>query len=261
MENTSSKRTALLIGGSSGIGLATLIKLSSRDFDIVLIHRDRRQQIEELTKTIDAIHQGSDSRVFSYNMDAINEEKIIGTINQIKKEFSHIDLVLHAVARGNLKPMFSPDAPKLSKQDFDLTIDAMGINLHTWVNLLLERDLIGEDSRIVALTSEGNDRVLPNYGAVASAKSVLETIVKYLAVELAPYGVTINAVQPGVTDTASLRLIPGSEKLISESIRRNPFHRLTTPEDVANVVYLLSQPEARWINGALIHVDGGEHLV
>lgn len=128
-------------------------------------------------------------------------------------------------------------------------------------SLLLASKLIGNNSRMIALTSEGNDRVLPNYGAIASAQSVLETIVKYLAVELAPFGITINAIQPGVTDTSSLRLIPGAENIISKTQERNPFHRLTTPGDVANVVYLLSQPEASWINGSLIHVDGGEHLV
>ena len=72
---------------------------------------------------------------------------------------------------------------------------------------------------------------------------------------------TVNIIQAGVTDTPSLRLIPGSEELIEQSKNRNPYKRLTTPEDVANTVYLLAQPEASWINGALIHVDGGEHLI
>ena len=82
-----------------------------------------------------------------------------------------------------------------------------------------------------------------------------------MAVELATKGMTVNTIQAGVTDTRSLRLIPGSEDLIKETERRNPFGRMTTPEDVANFIYLLSLPEASWINGTLIHVDGGEHLI
>ena len=90
---------------------------------------------------------------------------------------------------------------------------------------------------------------------------MLENIANYLAIELAPKGITVNIIQAGVTDTPSLRLIPGSEDLISETQERNPFGRMTTPEDVSNFIYLLSLPEANWINGSLIHVDGGEHLI
>ena len=73
-------------------------------------------------------------------------------------------------------------------------------------------------------------------------------------------GLKANCIQAGVTDTKSLRLIPGSDQLIRETLRRNPNKRLTTPEDVANVVYLLSTPEASWITGTVIKVDGGESL-
>ncbi|MBO6630269.1 MAG: SDR family oxidoreductase, partial [Psychroserpens sp.] len=81
-----------------------------------------------------------------------------------------------------------------------------------------------------------------------------------IALEYAPYGIRANCIQAGVTDTASLRMIPGSEKIKEYTIRRNPFKRLTQPEDVANMVYLLSKDEAAWINGCVIPVDGGEHI-
>ena len=84
---------------------------------------------------------------------------------------------------------------------------------------------------------------------------------KYLAVELAPKGIRINVLQAGVTDTPSLRMIPGVDQLITSTQQRNPLGRLTMPEDVANMVYLLTLPEADWVNGSLIHVDGGEHLI
>ena len=96
----------------------------------------------------------------------------------------------------------------------------------------------------------------PYYAAVSTAKVALEAIVRAMAVELAPYGLRSNIVQAGITDTPSLRMIPGSEELKASAIYRNPFGRLTTPEDVAKVISLLCTDKAAWINGALIPVDG-----
>ena len=80
-----------------------------------------------------------------------------------------------------------------------------------------------------------------------------------MAVEFSSYGLKTNIIQAGITETASLKRIPGSEKLIEVGIKRNPFGRMTTPEDVSGVIYLLCTDESFWINGAIIHVDGGEH--
>jgi NAD(P)-dependent dehydrogenase (short-subunit alcohol dehydrogenase family) len=110
------------------------------------------------------------------------------------------------------------------------------------------------------LTSEGNEVAWRGYAAVAAAKSALESVSRAIAVEFAPHGIRSNIIQPGVTDTPALRVIPGSARMKAGARLRNPFGRLTTPEDVANVVYLLSLDEARWINGALIRTDGGERI-
>ena len=104
---------------------------------------------------------------------------------------------------------------------------------------------------------EGNARLRT---AVAAAKVALESVSRSIAVEMAPYGIRSNIVQAGVTDTNALRVIPGSAHLKAQARTRNPFGRLTTPRDVANVIYLLSLPEAGWINGEIIRVDGGERV-
>ncbi len=252
---------ALIIGGSSGIGLATVKKLAKHGCNITIIHRDRKQGVLDLTEVTADLEKDHNISISSFNIDATNPEKIDECLQSIKAESNaRFDTVLHAVSRGNLKPFIS-DGPKLSAQDLALTIEAMGTNLQHWVNGLLDNGLIENGSKILTLTSEGNDKFWTGYGAVALAKSTLETLSRYLAIELAPKGITVNIIQAGVTDTPSLRLIPGSETLIEESKQRNPYNRLTTPEDVANTIYLLSQPEATWINGSLIHVDGGEHLI
>jgi len=94
---------------------------------------------------------------------------------------------------------------------------------------------------------------------VSIAKSSLESLNTYMAVELSKFGIKTNLIQAGVTATPSLMRIPDSDRLMETATNRNPFGRLTKPQDVANVIYLLCTPEAAWINGTVIHVDGGEH--
>jgi NAD(P)-dependent dehydrogenase (short-subunit alcohol dehydrogenase family) len=113
---------------------------------------------------------------------------------------------------------------------------------------------------VLGLTSEGNAVAWKGYAAVAAAKVALESVSRSIAVEMAPHGIRSNIVQAGVTDTNALRMIPGSAHLKAQARLRNPFHRLTTPEDVANAIYLLCLPEASWINGEIIRVDGGERI-
>ena len=156
--------------------------------------------------------------------------------------------------------MVSTETPTLKNDDFHLTMEAMSISLYDWVQELFKAQLFAEDTRIISFTSEGNRKAWENYAAVSAAKAALEAITRNIALEFAPYGIRANCIQAGITDTASFRMIPNSETLKAHSLLRNPSNRLTTPEDVANVVGLLCQKEAFWINGAIIPVDGGEHI-
>ena len=116
------------------------------------------------------------------------------------------------------------------------------------------------DTRIISFTSEGSHKAWTNYAAVGAAKAALESLTRSIALEFAPYGIRANCIQAGVVDTQSLRRIPNVEQILKIAIARSPFKRLTTPEDVARVVGLLCSPEAGWINGAIIPVDGGVHI-
>ena len=148
----------------------------------------------------------------------------------------------------------------LDDEDMARTIYSMGTSLLTWVQRIHAAGLFAADARVIGLTSEGNTVAWRGYAAVAAAKSALESVSRAIAVEFAVHGIRSNIIQPGVTDTPALRVIPGSGRMKAGARRRNPFGRLTTPEDVADVVYLLSLDEAHWINGALIRADGGEHI-
>jgi NAD(P)-dependent dehydrogenase (short-subunit alcohol dehydrogenase family) len=153
-----------------------------------------------------------------------------------------------------------PASAFLEEEDFRQTVHAMGTSLVDWVQDVHRRGLFAADARVVGLTSEGNEVAWKGYAAVAAAKVALESVSRAIAVEMAPYGIRANVVQAGVTDTPALRLIPGNAHLKAQARRRNPFGRLTTPQDVARVIHLLCLPEAAWINGEVIRVDGGEHV-
>jgi NAD(P)-dependent dehydrogenase (short-subunit alcohol dehydrogenase family) len=137
----------------------------------------------------------------------------------------------------------------------------MAHSLVYWVQDLLRRSLLVRGSRVCALSSGGAERVSPLYAAVSAAKAALESHVRQLAVELGPYGVAVNCLRPGVTDTPALRAIPGHEPYVAEALKRNPTGRLTTTAEVAAVLVALADPEITRISGAVIPVDGGELIV
>ena len=253
---------ALILGGSSGLGLATAKKLAKHGMNICIVHRNSRSQEETIASEFESI-KAEEVQFKSYNLDAFKAEKrneVISELNQFFDGKGSIRTMVHSVAKGNLKPMLSEDKPTLSSEDFNLTINAMAISLYDWTQAVFEAKLFSHDARIISFTSEGNTKAWKNYAAVSAAKVTLEAISRNMALEFADHGIKVNCIQAGVTDTASLRMIPGSDEIIKHSLLRNPNKRLTTPEDVANVVYLLSKDEARWINGCVIPVDGGEHI-
>ncbi|RYZ28756.1 MAG: SDR family oxidoreductase, partial [Sphingobacteriales bacterium] len=148
----------------------------------------------------------------------------------------------------------------LDTDDFSLTMEQMAFSLHSWTMAMLGAGLFAEDARVLAFTSEGSHRAIRNYAAVSAAKAAMEAIIRSMAMELAPRGIRANAIQAGITPTASMQRIPGSGDMEAFALSRNPFGRLTHPDDVANVVCLLCTDEAAWINGAIIPVDGGEQI-
>lgn len=254
---------AVILGGSSGLGLATAKKLAKHGCNICIIHRNRKSELLEIEQHFFEI-KNEGVAFASYNIDALNVEKRNEVITQLKEKIcphGKIRILVHSIAKGNLKPMVSEDEIALLKNDdFGLTIQAMAISLYDWTKALFDTQLFAPDTRIIGFTSEGNSKAWPNYAAVSAAKSTLEAIIRNIALEFAPYGIKANCIQAGVTDTASLRMIPGSEQIKKHTLDRNPFNRLTRSEDIANAVYLLSKDEANWINGCIIPVDGGEHI-
>lgn len=294
---------ALILGGSSGIGLASAQKLAAEGMNVCIVHRDRRASLPAIEMAFEQIRaQGVE--LLSFNVNAISKEGRTKIIEAIQSHFEGgnqvIKVLLHSIAKGNLKLMaplsndalmneetlttitglekspttehthhlhqslhanFQDEKTFLKSDDYALTIEAMAISYYDWIKAVWEKQLFAKDARCIALTSQGSQKAWRQYGAVAAAKAALEAIARSVALEMAPYGLRSNIIQAGITDTASLRMIKGSDQLKLNAALSNPFQRLTLVEDVANVVYLLCREEAAWINGAIIPVDGGENII
>lgn len=252
---------ALILGGSQGLGAATALKLAKEGYDLILVYRDRRSDYEKINALFDNI-RAFGAKCQNFNADAVHPTKQFELWQRIKSvlQGKKIKVLVHSIAKGNLKPMTGVEAV-LNNQDFQLTLQAMAISLFDWVKHISSDGCFDEDARVIAFTSEGNTKAIPNYAAVSASKAALEAIMRNIALEFAPIGIKANCIQAGITKTKSLELIPNYEVLIKNSLHRNPNSRLTTPEDVANVVYLLTLPEASWITGTVIKVDGGESLL
>jgi enoyl-[acyl-carrier protein] reductase III len=253
---------AIILGGSSGFGLASAEKLALHGMNIAVLYRETAAAERSLKEHLSQLAKTNGVTIEPYNINALdNTARTLFIAQFANGKKNSVKLLLHSIARGNLKPLspFENNNDTLSVADIQLTTYAMATSLLDWTRELLTADVFDKDARIIGLTSEGSHKYWEGYAAVSIAKSSLESLVTYMAVELAKYGLKTNLIQAGITATPSLKRIPGSETLIKVTADRNPLGRMTEPIDVANVIYLLCTPEAAWINGTVIHVDGGEH--
>lgn len=253
---------AVILGGSSGLGLGSAKKLAKEGMNLCIIHRDRKEDLHLIHEEFERLRE-SGINLISFNQDALKENsrnEILNALGETMGNSGKVRILAHSIAKGNLKPMHSSENTVLNNSDFHITIDAMAISLYDWTRALIEHNMFSESARVVSFTSEGNAKAWPYYAAVSAAKATLEAITRNMAVEFAQLGITTNCIQSGAVDTPALRAIPGSEKYAAISLKKNPFKRLTTPEDIGNVVYLLCKDEAVWINGTIIKADGGESL-
>ena len=239
-------KSVLVTGGSRGIGKAIALRFA-RDgaarVAIGYLRNDRAaaEAAEELRAA------GTEPVLVRGN---VSSERVMGEVH----ELGPLDVVIHNAATGVIRP-----ALETEDKHWDWTMNANARAL-----LALARAAapsMPSGSSIVAISSLGSMRVLENYVLVGTSKAALESVVRYLAVELAPRGIRANTVSAGVVETGALAHFPNREDMLEMGLERTPAGRLVEPEDVAGAVAFLCSPDAEMIRGHTLIVDGGFSLL
>lgn len=254
---------ALILGASSGFGEAISIRLAKDGYNIFGVHLDRKATMHNVERIISEI-QAAGSQAIFFNANAADDDKRYEIITSIKNKLNNkplIKIIVHSLAFGTLRPYIpKSNEQAITKAQLEMTLDVMAHSLVYWTQDIYLNGLLANESRIFAMTSSGSHTVLPYYGAVSAAKAALESHCRQLALELGHTRTSVNAIMAGVTDTPALRKIPNNQKMIEIAKRKNPSGRLTTPDDIAKIISLLSKDGGNWISGSVIHADAGEDI-
>lgn len=239
-------KAALITGASRGIGAATARKLAHAGCDVIVNYYNSHAEAEALCAEFRSLGR----RALAVKASVGIPDSVDEMFAEVKRHFERLDIVVSNAASGVLKPAL------------DMTLKHWRWCLETnafALNLLAQRavPMMGESGRIVAISSLGSVRAMPNYAFIGASKAALESLVRSLAQELGPRGIRVNAVSAGVVETDALSYFPNRDELVASFKARTPAGPVLTPEDVAGAVYLLCQPEAAMINGHTLFVDGG----
>lgn len=244
-------KRALVTGSSRGIGRAIALSLAKCKVDVAINYLRNRPSAEETARTIES--HGVRSLVVKGNV--ANTEHVNRIFDTIAEEWGGLEIVISNAASGVLRP-----ARELTLHHFHWSMDINAAALLPLTQGLLK--LPGRGDRVVvAVSSLGAMRAIPNYLAVGASKAALESMVRHLAAELAPEGVRINAVSAGTVDTDALRHFPNREQMLEAAQKKTPAARTLSPQDVANTVIFLCTDFASMIHGQTLVVDGGYSIL
>ncbi len=242
-------KVALVTGGGRGIGRAISINLARRGANVVVAYLRNRAAAEDTCRMVES----EAVKAIPIRANVGDTSHIDALFAEIDETFGHLDLLISNAATGVLRPLDGLDAKAWA---WTMDANARALLLCSKAATPLMRD----GGSIVSLSSQGSTRVLPGYAIVGASKAAIETLSRYLAVELAPRRIRVNVVSPGVVDTDALRHFPQRDEMLVEAAERTPAGRLVTTQDVADAVDFLTSETSSMITGHVLVVDGGASL-
>ncbi len=246
-------KTALITGSGRGIGKAIALTFARAGADVVVNFFRNRAPAEETAAEIEKLGR----RALLVKADVGDLDDLNRLFDETEKSFGSLDFFIHNAASGYNRPALQQ---KPKGWDWTMNINARSLLFAAQRAAALMEKRNG--GCIISITSPGSQRVLPDYVVVGASKAALESLTRYLAVELASKNIQVNAVAPGIVETEALRHFAAmsGQGVIEKAISSTPAGRLVTPEDVAGVVKFLCTPAASMIRGQVIVVDGGYTL-
>ena len=239
-------KVALVTGAARGIGRAIARKLADAGADVAVNYYNSHDEAEALCGEIRTLGR----RAVAIQGSVGVPDSVGDMFEALRTQFDRVDIVVSNAASGVLKPVMDMG---LKHFRWCMETNALAVNLLAQQAVPMMKD----GGRIIAMSSLGAQRAMPDYGFIGASKAALEALVRALAQELGPRGIRVNTVSAGVVDTDALAHFPNREELIADFARRTPAGPVLRPGDVANAVYLLCLPEASMINGHTLVVDGG----
>ncbi|OIO37137.1 MAG: hypothetical protein AUJ72_05125 [Candidatus Omnitrophica bacterium CG1_02_46_14] len=243
-------KTLFISGGSRGIGKA--ISLSQAQKGTTLFINYLRD--DEAALRVKKEAEKKNAKVYLLPGNIGDPDTILSIFKTIQEKTNHLDILIHNAALGVFKPVH-----QLREKDWDISLDVNARAL-----LFLSQSALPlmkhHGGKIIAISSLGSMHFTPNYGAIGISKAALESLVRYLAVELAPLKIRVNAVSGGLVETDSLKKFPNFHEMKKEFLRRTPGGRLGVPQDIAKVVSFLLSPGSDWLYGQTLIADGGYSL-
>lgn len=246
-------KIVLVTGSGRGIGRVIALRFASLGADVIVNYFRNPGPAQETAEAIEK----SGSRVLLVKANLGESDEVEKLFGEIETAFGGLDIFIHNAASGYNRPAMQQ---RVKGWDWTMNINARSFLFSAQHAARLMEKRGG--GHIVCISSPGANRVLPDYVVVGASKAALESLTRYLAVELAPMNIVVNAVSPGLVETDALKHFNAlsDNSIISKAVESTPAGRLTKPEDVAGVVAFLCSPAANMIRGQVIVVDGGYTL-
>ena len=244
-------KTALVTGASSGIGRATAVQLAKAGADVALNYFTLHDEAEATAASIRALGR----RALLFRVDIADQAAVEAMVEETVARLGGIDVFVSSAVFSEREPFITADVASM-KKTFDVSLWGAFYALRACSKAMLKQDRGGS---AVIVSSPHGQIAFPNCMAYNMAKAALDMMMKTAATELLPHGIRVNAVYPGWTDTPGERkFLPDDE--IRKAAAALPMGRLATPDEIAKAVLYLAGPDAAYITGTILHIDGGLFL-